>query len=90
MTAAQRLKEIRKTERERHKAEMVERSKTEPKQGEVGFYFTIRQPGGNSNRRYWVCFKVDENFKAQWCGGTKANKHTLERVNSIDWSKPSA
>jgi hypothetical protein len=26
---------------------------------------------GASNRRYYVCFKVDENFKAQWCGGVK-------------------
>lgn len=91
MTAEQRMRDITKRERAKRKAEMVEKQKTDPKQGEVGFYFTVRQSGGKSNRRYYVCFRVDENYKAQWLGrqgGVKPNKYTLERVNAIDWSKP--
>lgn len=84
------LKAMRKRERERYVREFEEKHKNDPKQGEVGFYFTVRQAGGASKRRYWVCFTVDKDFKAQWSGGTKPNDATMARVNAIDWSKPTA
>lgn len=59
-----------------------------PKRGEVGYYFTVRQEGGASRRKYYVMFKIGPDFKAVWCGGVKANKHTWDRVDAIDWSKP--
>jgi hypothetical protein len=80
-------KAMRKRERERYARQYEEKHKNEPKQGEVGFFFTVRQSGGSSHRRYWVCFTVDAGFKAQWSGGVKPNANTLARVNAIDWSK---
>lgn len=79
---------MRKREREQYRDGWDEKHKDDPRQGEVGFYFTVRQSGGASRRRYWVCFTVDKDFKAQWSGGVKPNASTLERVNAIDWSKP--
>lgn len=82
------VKAIAKRQRDAYRRDSEEQHKNDPKQGEVGFYFTVRQSGGTSGRRYWVQFKVDENYHAQWVGGTKANKATMDRVNAIDWSKP--